>query len=303
MDSISMLKSFCDTINCHAITDEPMSRHSTFKIGGPADIFISPNDEGQIASLLTYFQTHEISYCVLGKGSNILVGDCGIRGAVLHIGHRFSGVARSGNTLKCKAGTPLAQLCYTAYREGLSGLEFAWGIPGSTGGAAYMNAGAYGGEMRDVLLSCSHIDEQGTIGSFSGQELELGYRKSVYCGKNYCITSLKVRLKPAPQDEIKACMDELLSRRKAKQPLEFGSAGSTFKRPEGHFAGALIEQCGLKGRAVGGAMVSTKHSGFVINTGDATCDDVMKLIDIIKEEVFRQTGVTLECEIRFFSCN
>lgn len=298
-----MVKDFCGTINCHVIIDEPMSLHSTFKVGGPADIFISPSNESQISALISYLTEHEIPYCILGKGSNILVCDAGIRGVVMHLGHRFSGISQYGEVLECRAGTPLAQLSYTAYQAGLTGIEFAWGIPGSVGGAAYMNAGAYGGEMKDILVSCRHVDEKGEMGEFAGSELALGYRKSIYSGSDSCITSVKIQLKSGNKEIIKERMDELFLRRKTKQPLEYPSAGSTFKRPEGYFAAALIERCGLKGKTVGGAMVSTKHSGFVINTGTASCNDILRLIEIIKEEVLRQTGVTLECEIRFFGCD
>lgn len=298
-----MVKDFCCKINCQAVTDEPMSLHSTFKVGGPADIFISPSEESQISALISYFKKHGIPYCILGKGSNILVCDAGIRGAVIHLGHRFSGVTQYGDVLECKAGTPLAQLSYTAYRAGLTGIEFAWGIPGSVGGAAYMNAGAYGGEMKDILLSCRHVDKKGEMGEFIGSTLAFGYRKSIYSESNYCITSIKIQLQSGNKQDIRKRMDELLLRRKTKQPLEYPSAGSTFKRPEGYYASALIEQCGLKGRTVGGAMVSTKHAGFVINTGTATCDDILRLIEIVQDEVLRQAGVTLECEVRFYGCD
>ncbi|WP_242871713.1 UDP-N-acetylmuramate dehydrogenase [Acetanaerobacterium elongatum] len=297
------MRDFCGSINCHVKIDEPMSLHSTFKVGGPADVFISPSEENQVSALISYFKDHEIPYCILGKGSNILVCDAGIRGAVIHLGHRFSGISQYGEVMECRAGTPLAQLSYTAYQAALTGIEFAWGIPGSVGGAAYMNAGAYGGEMKDILISCRHVDHNGEMGEFAGSELALGYRKSIYSGSDSCITSVKIQLKPGNKEIIKERMDELFQRRKTKQPLEYPSAGSTFKRPEGYFAAALIEQCGLKGKSVGGAMVSIKHSGFVINTGTATCNDILRLIEIIKEEVLRQTGVTLECEIRFFGCD
>ncbi len=297
----SLIK-FCNDLGCEALLDEPMFRHSTFAIGGPADLFISPSSEQQIATLIEYLRKSGIDYCILGKGSNILVGDCGIRGVVIHIGKNLSGITREGNELLCLAGTPLTELCKFALKEGLSGLEFAYGIPGSSGGAAYMNAGAYDGEMKDVLLSCCHIDPSGNIGLFEGDQLALSYRSSAYSNKNYCITSLRLRLTPAPKSEIKMRMQELWNRRCSKQPLEYPSAGSTFKRPANGYASALIEQCGLKGCSVGGAMVSTKHSGFVINTGGATCDDVLALIELVKKEVLQKTGIALECEVRLFRC-
>ncbi len=297
----SLIK-FCNDLGCEALLNEPMSRHSTFAIGGPADVFISPSSEQQIARLIEYLRERGIDYCILGKGSNILVCDCGIRGVVIHIGKNLSGITRQGNELLCLAGTPLIELCKFAQTEGLSGLEFAYGIPGSSGGAAYMNAGAYDGEMKDVLVSCRHIDPNGSFGLFEGEQLALSYRSSAYSNKNYCITALRLRMTPAPESEIKMRMQELWNRRCSKQPLEYPSAGSTFKRPANGYASALIEQCGLKGCSVGGAMVSTKHSGFVINTGGATCDDVLALIELVKEEVMQKTGVELECEVRLFRC-
>ncbi len=297
----SLIK-LCNELGCEALLDEPMSRHSSFAIGGPADVFVSPSSEQQIATLIEYLRTGGIDYCILGKGSNILVCDCGIRGVVIHIGKNLSGITREGNELICMAGTPLTELCKYALNEGLSGLEFAYGIPGSSGGAAYMNAGAYDGEMKDVLLSCRHIDQNGNIGMFEGEQLALSYRSSAYSNDEYCITALRLRLTPAPKSQIKQRMQELWERRCTKQPLEFPSAGSTFKRPANGYASALIEQCGLKGRSVGGAMVSTKHSGFVINTGGATCDDVLALIKVIKDEVMQKTGIALECEVRLFRC-
>lgn len=294
---------FCGELGCEALVNEPMSRHSTFAIGGAADVFVSPSSEHQIAALIRYLRDNNIPYCIVGKGSNILVCDDGIRGVVLHIGKNLSGVTREGNDLICLAGTPLTELCRFALEEGLSGLEFAYGIPGSAGGAAFMNAGAYDGEMKDVLISCNHIDAEGNAGTFEGENLRLAYRGSVYSSGGYCITSLRLRLSPAPKDQIKERMQELWTRRSSKQPLDYPSAGSTFKRPCCGYAAALIEQCGLKGRSVGGAMVSTKHSGFVINTGGATCEDVLNLIRIIKDEVKQKTGVTLECEVRLLCCD
>lgn len=275
-----------------------MRRHTTFAIGGPADVFVSPENETQIQRIILYLAQRNIPYHVVGKGSNLLIGDDGIRGVVLHIGKKLSGVVRHGDELECLAGTPLSELCRFAQNEGLSGLEFAYGIPGSAGGAAFMNAGAYGGEMKDVLLGCRHVDVKGESGSFEGAQLCLGYRSSVYSGGNFCITALRLRLTPAPKEQIEQRMKELWARRAEKQPLEYPSAGSTFKRPACGYASALIEQCGLKGRSVGGAMVSPKHSGFVINTGGATCEDVLRLIEVVKDEVRQKTGVPLECEVR-----
>ncbi len=298
MESIALLKRFCDEIGCDAILGEPMSRHTTFQVGGPADIFITPENQRQVSQLITYLCGQGIRYHVLGKGSNVLVGDSGIRGAVIHIGRKLSGAVRDGNTISCGAGMPLAELCRFALQEGLSGLEFAYGIPGSAGGAAYMNAGAYGGEMRDVLLSCRHVDSRGNPGELSGEDLRLSYRKSAYSDSSCCITGVTVGLTPAPKDVIRERMTELMCRREEKQPLEYPSAGSTFKRPANGYAAEMIERCGLKGCSVGGAMVSTKHSGFVVNAGGATCDDVLRLIDVVKKQVLHQTGTELECEVK-----
>ncbi len=303
MEWIAPLLRLCESLGCEALLEEPMSRHSTFAIGGPADVFISPSSEQQLTVLIPYLRNNKIPYSILGKGSNILVSDRGIHGAVLHIGNKLSGITRRGNELECAAGTSLVELCRFALAQELSGLEFAYGIPGSAGGAAFMNAGAYDGEMKDVLISCRHIDEWGNIGVFEGHQLALGYRSSAYSDGGYCITSLRLRLTPAPKEQIKARMQDLWNRRCTKQPLDYPSAGSTFKRPTCGYAAALIEQCGLKGRTVGGAMVSPKHSGFVINTGTATCDDVLSLIEVIKQEVKQNTGVDLECEVRVFCSN
>ena len=230
----------------------------------------------------------------------MLVSDSGIRGGVIALGGELSQIRLSGDgcTIHCGAGATLAGLCVFAREHSLTGLEFAWGIPGAAGGATFMNAGAYESAMESVLASCTHVTKTGEIGSLSGAKLELGYRHSAYTDNGCTILSLTVRLNREDREQIAARMDELLGRRKAKQPLEMPSAGSVFKRPQGHFAGALIENCGLKGRSVGGAMVSPKHAGFIVNTGNATCRDVLELIDIIKETVYRQTNVELECEIK-----
>ena len=292
----------CDDLGCPWLKDEPMSRHTSFRIGGPADLFVTAVSEKALCKLVAALKEENIPYFVVGNGSNLLVSDEGFRGVVLTLGGELKKISlEKGRIIHCGGGVSLASLCAFARDNGLTGLEFAWGIPATAGGAAFMNAGAYGGEMKNVLVSCSHVDGEGKIGEFSGDELELSYRHSAYHNeenKDKIITSLTLILEKGDETQIAAQMDDFMGRRKDKQPLEYPSAGSTFKRPEGYFAGALIEQCGLKGKSVGGAQVSVKHAGFVINTGDATCEDVLGLVEFIKETVLREKGVELECEIK-----
>lgn len=288
-----------EKIGCKVVTDEPMKNHTSFKIGGPADLYVTVNEIEQLSAALTLAEECQIPLFVLGNGSNLLVSDQGIRGAVLRLGGRFCDIGyASDETIYCGAGAQLSKLCAFALEHSLTGLEFAWGIPGSVGGAAFMNAGAYGGEMKDVIVSCEHIDKHGVKGVFSGEELDFAYRHSAYASGDYIITAVNLRLQKGDKAEIKAKMEELMGRRKDKQPLEYPSAGSIFKRPEGYFAGGLIEQCGLKGAQVGGAQVSPKHAGFIVNVGGASCDDVLTLIADIQKKVKEETGVTLECEVR-----
>ena len=293
------LQRICAAHGAACLLEEPMSLHTSFKIGGPAELFVKPRDTDCIAALSRYCKEHGLPMTIIGKGSNLLVADTGLRGVVVRLGTGFGGISLADETtIRCSAGLPLAQVCYFAYRHGLTGLEFAWGIPGSAGGAAYMNAGAYGGEMKDVLAACSHLSADGTPGEFAGDALDLSYRHSAYTDSDKCITGLTLRLQKGNPADIRARMDDLMNRRRTKQPLEFPSAGSTFKRPAGNYASALIEQCGLKGARVGGAMVSPKHSGFVINAGNATCEDVRGLIRHVQQEVYKQTGYTLDCEVK-----
>ncbi len=280
--------------------DFPLAKVTSFQTGGNADLLFLPSGAQALSALITACKESGVPYFVIGNGSNLLVSDKGVRGVVLRLGAPMSEIAYLGDgKIRCAAGAPLTALCNFALKHSLSGLEFAYGIPGSAGGAAYMNAGAYGGEMKNVLTSCNHIAPDGTIGSFSGEALELGYRKSVYSGKSYCITDLFLQLTKGDAAQIKAAMDDKMARRIEKQPLEFPSAGSTFKRPEGYFAGALIEECGLKGFSVGGAQVSEKHAGFVINKGGATTADILALIHRIQDTVYRKKGVFLQTEVEF----
>ena len=258
-----------------------------------------PDSDEKLCLLVSKCAVSGVTFTVLGKGSNVLVSDDGIRGLTIITAGEEEIRAEGECGIYCSAGTPLIRLCLYALENSLTGFEFAYGIPGSAGGAAFMNAGAYGGEMKDVLVACEHITRSGEKGTLTGSELALGYRRSAYCDNGFVITGLHLRLNKGKPEEIRAKMDELLSKRKAKQPLEYPSAGSTFKRPEGYFAGALIEENGLKGYSVGGAQVSEKHAGFVINRGGATAGDVMQLVNDVKEKVLASSGVELEPEIRF----
>ena len=296
----TLLDQTAQALGCPLRVDEPMARHTTFQIGGPADRFLTVENAAQLQGLLSCLRQAGIPYLVLGKGSNLLVSDKGIRGAVLHLGGDFKKVEvlTDGRTLRAGAGAPLASVCALARERSLTGLEFAWGIPGSVGGGAYMDAGAYGGEMRDVVSRVLHLGPDGAPGEARGEELCFGYRKSRYTGGEDIITAVEFTLQPGDPAAIAGKMEELMGRRKDKQPYDMPSAGSVFKRPQNGFAAALIEQCGLKGRRVGGAQVSEKHAGFIVNTGGATCQDVLELISIIRKSVEEQTGTRLECEVR-----
>ena len=292
---------FIDFANEHGIKyleHENLSKHTSFKIGGPAEIFAKPSSIEQTAKIIDFCRENNIDILPLGKGSNVLISDKGIDGVVMHFGSEFGKITLlDDETVYCEAGTGLAALCNFALENELTGLEFAYGIPGSVGGAVFMNAGAYGGEIKDVIIYADHIDKNGKTGRFTGEELSLSYRHSVYSDKEFFITGAAFRLQKGDKAEIRAKMDELLGKRFDKQPMDKPSAGSTFKRPEGAFAAALIDQCGLKGYRVGGAEVSTKHAGFVVNIGDATCSDVLKLMDDVKEKVKEETGYVLEPEV------
>ena len=279
--------------------NEPMSAHTTFKIGGPARLMAFPKNEYEIALIIKKCNELSKRYIVVGNGSNLLVDDGGIDAVVIALGKDFAEVKLvDDTTIYAEAGAQLMKVCRVALENELGGLEFAYGIPGSCGGAAFMNAGAYGGEMKDVLIKCRHIDSNGNVGTLCGDDLDLSYRHSAYYDNDCIITDLYLKLQPKSKKEIREKMDDLIGRRKAKQPLEYPSAGSTFKRPEGYYAGALIQECNLMGATVGGAQVSTKHAGFVINIGDATCDDVLTLCKKVSDTVYKEKGVRLEMEIR-----
>ena len=298
MNNIEALEKYALSLECSAEREVSMKNYTSFKVGGPAELFLSPEDAGQTAKLVRFCEKEEIPVFVLGKGSNLLVSDRGIKGAVIYTGKQCGISLVDENTVRAQSGASLAQLCTFALENSLSGLEFAYGIPGTVGGAVFMNAGAYGGEMKDVLLNSEYVSTDGTSGELDNEAMELSYRHSAYENSNLVITAASVRLAPADRNEIKSTMNDILARRKEKQPLEYPSAGSTFKRPEGNFAGALIEQCGLKGVSVGGAQVSEKHAGFTINRGGATAADILSLIKHVQARVKAQTGVSLETEIR-----
>ena len=277
---------------------EPLAAHTTFKIGGPAAVFVQPAQEDQLCSAIALCRELSVPYYVLGNGSNTLFGDKGWNGAVICLAGLRGEVHQEGDNLWAPAGMPLNLLCMAALRASLTGLEFAYGIPGTVGGAVYMNAGAYGGEMKDVLVSVRHLNAQGEIMETPASELDLGYRHSIFEDNGDCILSAQVRLAPGDAQKISEQMNDLMGRRRDKQPLDKPSAGSTFKRPAGAFAGALIDQCGLRGYRHGGAAISEKHCGFVVNLGGATCADVLALCQEVQTIVKEKTGFTLEKEIR-----
>ena len=282
---------------------EPMSQHTSFRVGGPVSLMAFPNREEELSQLLRLAKEEGVSPFFLGRGSNLLAADEGVDAFVIKLAGGLNRLELEGETtVYAGSGVTLAQTALFAAEHGLTGLEFAHGIPGTVGGGVFMNAGAYGGELSQVLRSVDCLDETGVPHRLSGEELELGYRHSVFSHRPWLITGARMTLQPGDAAEIRAKMADLMQRRRSKQPLDYPSAGSTFKRPEGHFAGGLIEQCGLKGASVGGAQVSEKHAGFVINTGGATCQDIIRLIRSVRNTVQRETGVLLEPEVRMLGC-
>lgn len=279
--------------------NEPLAAHCTFKIGGPARLFVQPVDRAQLCRAVALCKAQGVRYYLLGNGSNILFADEGYNGAVLAISSMQDAVEVHGTQLTAGAGVRLSTLCKTALEHGLTGLEFAYGIPGTVGGAVYMNAGAYGGELKDVLESVTFLDDNLQLRTLPAADLAMGYRTSIFeQNPGWCILSVTVVLHRGDGAAVLAKMQELLGKRKEKQPLEWPSAGSTFKRPVGAFAGKLIEDCGLRGFTVGGAQISEKHCGFVINRGGATCADVVALTEQVRQIVEARTGFVLEREIR-----
>ena len=278
--------------------NEPLSAHCTFKIGGPADVFVQPETEEQLCRVIALCKACDVKYYLLGNGSNILFADEGFSGVVIDVSALDAEIAVEDTVLTAGAGVRLAALCKAALKHGLSGLEFAYGIPGTVGGAVYMNAGAYGGEMKDVLTTVRYLAAEGEVREVPAAELDLRYRHSIFEENSGCILSAQFALTPGEPEVIRAKMDELMAKRLDKQPLDKPSAGSTFKRPVGAFAAALIDQCGLRGYRHGGAAVSEKHCGFVVNLGGATCADVLALCEEVRTIVKEKTGYDLEKEIR-----
>lgn len=278
--------------------DEPMKNHTTFKIGGPCDVLVMPNTIEQILNVLNLVKENDLAYMIIGNGSNLLVSDEGIRKVIVKLHKNFSKITLDGNKITSQAGATLKEIADFALENKLQGFEFASGIPGDLGGAVTMNAGAYGGEMKDVLESVKVIDKDLNVLDIDAKDMNLRYRNSRVQDEGLIVLEAVINLSEGDYDKIKEYQDELTFKRESKQPLEYPSAGSTFKRPEGYYAGKLIDDCGLRGYRYKDAMVSEKHCGFVINTGDANCEQVLYVINHVKEVVFEKFGVNLEPEVR-----
>jgi UDP-N-acetylmuramate dehydrogenase len=279
-------------------TDEMMNIHTSFKIGGPADFLVTPAGRDELCLLITALNKNEVPYFVMGNGSNLLVREKGIRGVVIKLFDNFNEIKIDGDIIIAEAGALLSKIARVALDKGLAGFEFASGIPGTLGGAVVMNAGAYSGEMKDVIVKSEYVDRQGSIYELTYDMHEFGYRKSVLQRNGGIVISSLIKLTKGDKLKIKATMNDFNGRRRDKQPLAMPSAGSVFRRPEGYFAGKMIEDCGMKGESIGGAQVSTKHCGFIVNTGNATASDVIDLINKIQDKVKDKFDVSLETEIK-----
>lgn len=290
----------CTFASDDLLRDEPLSAHTTFRCGGPADYLVRPSDAADILAAINAAKEAGEPWWIIGCGSDLLVSDRGLRGVVIEIGARMARIEVKGNTVYAQAGATNEAVAQVALEAGLSGYEFASGIPGSIGGAAIMNAGAYDGEFKDVAVSVTCLFPDGCVREVSAAEADWGYRHSMMSDEGLIILAATLQLAPGNTDEIRAKMDDLAQRRSSKQPLEMASAGSTFKRPEGYFAGKLIQDAGMQGHSVGDAQVSTKHAGFVVNTGNATAEDVLQVIRDVQAAVKEQFGVTLETEVRMW---
>ncbi|OCA85729.1 UDP-N-acetylenolpyruvoylglucosamine reductase [Bacillus sp. FJAT-27225] len=287
----------CDYIKEeNVLLDEPIRNHTYTKLGGKADIFVTPETIEELQAVLRHAQELEIPVTILGSGSNVIVKDGGIRGITVGMG-KLTSITASGNVISAQSGARIIDVSRMALEHSLSGLEFACGIPGSVGGALYMNAGAYGGQISDVLVMATAIDKHGTVRFFEKEELALGYRKSMFQGSDYIIVEAEFRLEEGDPERIKAKMDELTEARESKQPLEYPSCGSVFKRPPGYFAGKLIQDSNLQGKRIGGAEVSKKHAGFIVNIDHATSSDYLKLIEVVRDTVKKKYDVELETEV------
>lgn len=299
MKNLEGIIAVAQKFGCCYLINEPLCRHTTFKVGGACAVMIYINSESSLCAVLKYCCENGIRMLILGNGSNILCSDRGFDGAVIVVGRDFQGIKLlDGERIEAQSGCTLMQLCTFALQNSLTGLEFAYGIPGTVGGGVYMNAGAYDGEISKVIESAQAVDYSGRLIGFDSDKMELGYRSSVFQDIDCVITKAVFALKKGERESIRARMEELMSLRKSRQPLDMPSAGSTFKRPAGSFAGKLIDDCGLRGYTVGGAQVSQKHCGFVVNRGGATFDDIMTIIRNIQNIVYEKTGYSLECEIR-----
>ena len=284
-------------IDCFYSTEEILSKYTTFKIGGKCDLMLFPDTKEKFVAIIDACKSINIKFMVLGNGSDMVFGSGGYNGAIISTS-RLNNISVYEDVVYCECGVNLSALCTTAYENSFTGAERLYGIPGSVGGAVCMNAGAYGGQVNDILIECEYYDGNKIITAKS-DELDLSYRHSIFSKGDKFVLSASFRFAKDKKDEIKARMNDYIGRRRDKQPLEYPSAGSTFLRPEGYFAGALIEESGLKGYTIGGAQVSEKHAGFVINIGDATSNDVKKLVQHIKDTVYKNSGVELQCEIKF----
>ena len=282
----------------HVLYDEPMKKHTTFRVGGPARALVEPGSAEDVKSVVEFCKSEQIPYYIVGNGSNLLVSDQGYEGVIIQIYKQMNRVEITENEIHAQAGALLSMIANRAMEAELTGFEFAAGIPGTLGGACVMNAGAYGGEMKEVLETVTVLTRDGDVKTLTKDELELGYRTSVIAKKDYIVLSAVIRLENGKKEEIKAVMDDLKEKRITKQPLEYPSAGSTFKRPEGYFAGKLIQDAGLRGFQVGGAQVSEKHCGFVVNKDQATAADVMNLMNQVSDKVYEMSGVRLEPEVK-----
>lgn len=300
MNNNKIENKFCTCLGSDNVKlQEPMSKHTTFRIGGPADFYLCPHSTKEVQQTVQICKEENLPYFILGNGSNLLVSDKGYRGVIIQLWKNFSDISVKDCCITAKAGALLSKVAAEALEEGLTGMEFASGIPGTIGGAVFMNAGAYGGEMKDIIKEVKVLDDQGEVRVLSNEEMKLGYRTSIVKEKGYTVLSAVLQLKKGEVSVIRETMEDLKNRRTSKQPLDMPSAGSTFKRPEGYFAGKLIMDSGLRGFSVGGAQVSEKHCGFVVNKGGATAEDVTALIREVQRRVKEKFGVELETEVRF----
>ena len=291
---------FCTENGIACTENEPMSAYTSFRIGGPAAVLSQPSTPQQVCAAMRFCTESGLTPLIIGNGSDLLVSDNGVSRPVIQLGAALSGMELAPDgRIRCQAGASLAALCVFAQKNGLTGLEFAYGIPGNVGGAVYMNAGAYGGEMKDVVESVTYATPEGELAVLPAAACDFSYRHSAFAENGGCIVEVTVALAEGDKEQIRTRMEELMGRRREKQPLEYPSAGSTFKRPVGGYASALIDECGLKGLRVGGAMVSEKHAGFLINYENATCADVLALVEQVQRIVREKTGFSLECEIKY----